>query len=84
MIAAIEEQPENALVDVDLETRTMARGNGARVTFEVPAFRHEALLRGDDEIAATMRYNADIAAFVDGDRARQPWIHRAIAKDKTE
>jgi 3-isopropylmalate dehydratase small subunit len=84
MIAAIDEHAGNAFVDVDLESRTMARGNGARIVFEVPAFRHEALLRGDDEIATTMRHNADIATFIDGDRARQPWIHRAIAKDPTE
>jgi 3-isopropylmalate/(R)-2-methylmalate dehydratase small subunit len=79
MIAAIDEYPENTFVDVDLESRTMARGNGARIIFEVPAFRHEALLRGDDEITATMRHSADISAFVAGDRVRQPWIHRAIA-----
>lgn len=79
LAAAIAAQPENSLVDIDLEQRTVTRGNDVRFTFEVPTFRREALLRGDDEIAATLRHRADIAEYVSQDRARQPWLHRAIA-----
>jgi hypothetical protein len=51
-------------------------GDGFAATFEVPDFRAEALLRGDDEIATTLRFEEDIWSFVESDALERPWIHR--------
>jgi 3-isopropylmalate/(R)-2-methylmalate dehydratase small subunit len=83
MVASLEAAPEDAQVEIDLESQTMVRGNAARIGFAVPTFRRDALLRGDDEIAATLREAEDIAGFVAADRARRPWLHRAIAPRET-
>ena len=60
---------------VDLAARTLTSEDGRVLTFEVPAFRAEALLRGDDEIAATLRFSDEIRAFAAIDAAARPWIH---------
>jgi 3-isopropylmalate/(R)-2-methylmalate dehydratase small subunit len=79
MVASLESAPDDSQVEVDLENLGMIRGNALRIGFAVPEFRRAALLRGDDEIAATLREAADIDSFVASDRARRPWLHRAIA-----
>jgi 3-isopropylmalate/(R)-2-methylmalate dehydratase small subunit len=79
MVAALEAHPDDAQVEVDLVNQTLVRGNAARIGFQVPAFRREALLRGDDEIAGTLRHVESIGRYVAGDRATRGWIHRAIA-----
>jgi len=84
MIASLEAAPEDAQVEVDLESQSMIRGNAARIRFAVPEFRRTALLRGDDEIAATLREAEDIAGFIATDRARHPWLHRAIEATASE
>jgi 3-isopropylmalate/(R)-2-methylmalate dehydratase small subunit len=84
LIAAVSANPEDAWIDVDLETCTLTRGNDVRAGFQVPKFRRDALLRGDDEIAATLRHAGDISTFDTSARVRQPWLHRAIAaQDET-
>jgi 3-isopropylmalate/(R)-2-methylmalate dehydratase small subunit len=77
LIAAIEARPEETLIGVDLERQTLSL-NDLCVRFEIPAFRREALLRGDDEIAATLRHQEDISSFAAADRRRRPWLYRAI------
>jgi 3-isopropylmalate dehydratase small subunit len=81
LVASIESAPADAQVEVDLENGAIVRGNAVRIAFGVPAFRREALLRGDDEIASTLRHAKDIAAFAAADRARRAWLHRAIAPE---
>jgi 3-isopropylmalate dehydratase small subunit len=81
LVASIESEPADARVEVDLENQAIVRGNAARIAFGVPAFRREALLRGDDEIASTLRHAKDIATFAAADRARRAWLHRAIAPE---
>jgi len=82
MVAALEAHPEDAQVEVDLVNQTLVRGNAVRIGFQVPAFRREALLRGDDEIAGTLRHVETIGRYVAGDRAARGWIHRAIAPEE--
>jgi 3-isopropylmalate dehydratase small subunit len=81
LVAAVEADPANALIDVDLDSQTLVRGNAARIAFRVPAFRREGLLRGDDEIAPTLRHATDIRAYVREDQARRAWLYRAIAPE---
>jgi 3-isopropylmalate/(R)-2-methylmalate dehydratase small subunit len=78
MAAHLEAAPDDSQVEIDLTTQTMMRGNATRIGFTVPALRREALLRGDDEIAATLREAKDIEGFAAADRARRPWLYRAI------
>ena len=78
--AALLADPEEAWVDVDLARQTLVRGNALRIAFAIPAFRREALMRGDDDIAVTLRHAAAIEAHAAGERARRPWLHRAIAR----
>jgi len=65
-----------ATFSVDLAGRALTGGDGFAATFEVPDFRAEALLRGDDEIATTLRFEEDIWSFVESDALERPWIHR--------
>ena len=60
---------------VDLVRRVLICPDGRELAFEVPAFRAEALMRGDDDIATTLRFSEDIAAFVARDGTERPWIH---------
>jgi 3-isopropylmalate/(R)-2-methylmalate dehydratase small subunit len=64
-----------ALFSVDLPAATLTGPDGRVVPFAVPDFRRDALLRGDDEIATTLRFVDDIADFVARDRLARPWIH---------
>ena len=75
MVDLIGVDPERAVVSVDLQAGTLTACSGARASFSVPSFRRDALLRGDDEIAATLRYGHDIEAFVEADRQSRPWIY---------
>lgn len=83
LAAAIAAQPDGAVIDVDLEARTMTRGNDRPIVFQIPDFRRDALLRGDDEIAATLRHHAEIVAFAATDRDRRPWLHRAFTAQES-
>jgi 3-isopropylmalate/(R)-2-methylmalate dehydratase small subunit len=73
--AALAEETNGEAFAVDLAAGTITGPGSFVMPFEVPAFRREALLRGDDEIAATLRCAGDIAAFVAADRRARPWIH---------
>ncbi len=82
MVAALDAHPEDAMVEVDLAKQTLARGNAARIGFQVPPFRREALLNGDDEIAGTLRHTETISRHIASDRSRRAWVHRAIAAEE--
>lgn len=73
-VACAETGQHEARFTVDLAGRILVCPDGRHVAFEVPTFRAEALLRGDDDIAATLRYADDIAAFRAGDALVRPWI----------
>jgi 3-isopropylmalate/(R)-2-methylmalate dehydratase small subunit len=62
---------------VDLETQTVTAPDGATHRFEVDPFRKEALLRGQDEIALTLSYEADVTAFEARHARAMPWLERA-------
>ena len=52
-----------AAIAVDLERQTVTTPNGHTHVFEVDPFRKQALLSGQDEIALTLTYEKEIAAF---------------------
>jgi 3-isopropylmalate/(R)-2-methylmalate dehydratase small subunit len=52
-----------ATMTVDLERQAVIAPDGRAHRFEVDAFRKQALLSGQDEIALTLSYEKEIAAF---------------------
>jgi 3-isopropylmalate/(R)-2-methylmalate dehydratase small subunit len=52
-----------ASITVDLETQTVTAPDGTIHHFDVDPFRKHALLSGQDEIALTLSYEKDIAAY---------------------
>jgi 3-isopropylmalate/(R)-2-methylmalate dehydratase small subunit len=52
-----------ASITVDLERQTVTAPDGQTHRFDVDAFRKQALLSGQDEIALTLSYGKEIAAF---------------------
>ena len=52
-----------ASISVDLESQTVTAPDGQTHRFTVDAFRKQALLSGQDEIALTLSHEKEIAAF---------------------
>jgi 3-isopropylmalate/(R)-2-methylmalate dehydratase small subunit len=55
-------QPDGQ-VDVDLEHQKVTLPTGAHFEFEIDPFRKRSLLRGQDDIARTLEFMADIEGF---------------------
>lgn len=79
-VATAEADPERAVFAVDLQMTSITGPDGAVMPFSIPDFRRDALLSGDDEIAATLRREDDIAAFVSADERARPWIYAMEAR----
>lgn len=67
--------PDEPRLAVNLETQTLAWGDGQTLGFEVPAIQREMLLNGWDPIDRTLQAGADIDAFLDADRKQRPWVY---------
>ena len=63
-----------ATVRVDLVAQTLQAPDGSTHRFEVDPFRKQALLQGQDEIALTLSYEPDIAAFEARHAHAMPWL----------
>lgn len=74
-LALINDDAANASFQVDLNAGMLTGHDGKSLAFAVPDFRRDALLRGDDDIAATLRCADDIDAFMATDRQNRPWIY---------
>ena len=59
---------------VDLASGRIICPDGLVFTFEIDPADRTALLEGLDEIGLTLKYVADIAAWEEKCRARQPWL----------
>jgi 3-isopropylmalate/(R)-2-methylmalate dehydratase small subunit len=71
--AELHERPGSQMT-VDLGSQTVTGPDGAKYAFAVDAFLKECLLRGHDEIALTMGYEAQIAAFEARHHREMPWL----------
>ncbi len=58
---------------LDVAAQTLTSPGGSTVSFALPAFRREQLLKGADDIALTLRRGAEIAAHQARERAARPW-----------
>ena len=71
----LQERP-GATMSVDLERQTLTAPDGTAHRFDVDAFKREALLKGQDEIALTMEYAREIEAFESRRASEMPWLGR--------
>ncbi|WP_174292892.1 3-isopropylmalate dehydratase small subunit [Sphingomonas bacterium] len=85
VLMADAEQPETAIMTVDLEQRTITRTQGETIGFSIDPQRRQRLLDGVDDIAQSLAFEEKIAAHERGWRIAAPWI-RGLAADfaKTE
>jgi 3-isopropylmalate/(R)-2-methylmalate dehydratase small subunit len=60
-----------AEITVDLENNVVVAPNGDTHEFSIPAYNRERLLKGLDEIALTLGYEAEIEAF---EAKRKQWM----------
>jgi 3-isopropylmalate/(R)-2-methylmalate dehydratase small subunit len=63
-----------ARVSADLETQTVTAADGTAHRFEIDAFARQMLLAGQDEIALTLGYEAQIRAFETRHHAEMDWL----------
>jgi 3-isopropylmalate/(R)-2-methylmalate dehydratase small subunit len=63
-----------ASITVDLPSQTVTAPDGTTHRFDVDPFRKQALLSGQDEIALTLSYEKDIAAFETRHAQAMPWL----------
>jgi 3-isopropylmalate/(R)-2-methylmalate dehydratase small subunit len=80
-LALIEADPHR-LFRVDLEAEAIIPDGGEPIGFAIEPYRKEALLRGDDEIAGTLRHAEAIAAHAAADRAMRPWLYAAVEREE--
>ena len=69
----LHERP-GAEMTVDLPAQTVTAPDGVRHEFHIDPFLKECLLRGQDEIALILSYEAAIAAFEAHHRQEMPWL----------
>ena len=72
--AEVEAAPDSPLT-VDLEIRLISNARGLRISFNLDEARRSALLEGLDEVGLTLKRDAEIAAWQEGDRVRRPWVY---------
>ena len=63
-----------AMLTVDLEAQTVTAPDGAVHRFEIDPFSKQKLLSGQDDIALTLGYEAQIRDFEARHRAAMPWL----------
>ena len=64
----------NARITIDLEKQEITRPNGAKIAFEVDAFRKHCLLNGLDDIGLTLQKGQKIAGYEEKLALSQPWV----------
>lgn len=65
---------------VDLPLGRVTFPDGTMHSFVVAPARRDALIRGDDEIDATLRQATDIAAYLAAAARDKPWLYRGVGK----
>jgi 3-isopropylmalate/(R)-2-methylmalate dehydratase small subunit len=63
----------NARISIDLEEQVVIRPDGAKIHFEVDAFRKHCLLNGLDDIGLTLEHETAITAFESRRREQETW-----------
>ncbi|OYD84900.1 3-isopropylmalate dehydratase small subunit [Azospirillum brasilense] len=74
-LVAVVQATTAATMTVDIEACRVTAPDGREFPFTMEAARRQALLEGLDEIGASLRHDAAMAAFEARDRVQRPWIH---------
>ena len=64
-------------LDIDLESQTVNRMDGSKISFEIDAFRKHCLLNGLDDIGLTMQKSDKITTFERSRSIASPWLDNA-------
>jgi 3-isopropylmalate/(R)-2-methylmalate dehydratase small subunit len=67
-------EPENALINVDLDAQEIRLHGGQVIPFEIDTLRKTALLLGLDAIGSTLQRSEQIKAFERNHLAANPWL----------
>lgn len=67
-------EPDNALIDVDLDAQEIRLHGGQVIPFEIDTLRKTALLLGLDAIGTTLQRSEQIKAFERNHLAANPWL----------
>jgi 3-isopropylmalate dehydratase small subunit len=68
---------EGKTLDIDLESQTINRMDGSKISFEIDAFRKHCLLNGLDDIGLTMQKSEKITEFEKKRSVLSPWLDSA-------
>ena len=79
LLARINQAGGRVSVTVDLEACIVVSPDGEEFSFQIDPKERTMLLQGLDEIGITLKYQADIDAFAERDRAERPWMYRENA-----
>src|SRR5215469_951089 len=64
----------NAIISVDLEKQEIRGPDGGCVKFDIDPFRKQCLLNGWDDVALSLRHDAEISSFEERRKAQMPWL----------
>ena len=65
---------ENPELSIDLEAQTIARPNGAVISFDIDPFRRQCLLDGLDDIGLTLEKSSLVDSYEAGRKDSHPWL----------
>lgn len=71
------EQFPGVQFDINLEEQTVSTPGGTELSFEVDPFRKNNLLKGLDDIAVSLKSEAEISKFEAKQKEAQPWLWRS-------
>ncbi|HKV00273.1 MAG TPA: 3-isopropylmalate dehydratase small subunit [Vineibacter sp.] len=66
--------PGNARVTIDLDRQVVVSPRGREIPFDIDPKRRKAMLDGLDDIATTLTYKDQIAAWQAKDQSERPWV----------
>ena len=64
----------NAVLTIDLESQTISRPDGEKVSFEIDPFRKHCLMNGLDDIGLTQQKAGAIRSYEEKSRLARPWL----------
>jgi 3-isopropylmalate/(R)-2-methylmalate dehydratase small subunit len=76
LAAQVENDPQNAQLDIDLEAGTLTGPDGVAHRFTLDPAQRTMLLEGLDAIGLTLKSQGLIDAHIEGDRVQRPWAYR--------
>jgi 3-isopropylmalate/(R)-2-methylmalate dehydratase small subunit len=73
LFAELEKTP-GVEFDVDLTSQTLSTPGGARINFEIDAFKKDSMIKGLDDIGWTLQFEDKISKFEAQQQQKYPWL----------